>query len=209
MALAPPTGARAYAKGTPEERTELHTLILSLTRRRNQERTRGLTKELPPELGENIGNMLPLTKQENVDRVEKNQELLRRRFLENGSLDRVPVDDIFVDMTDSIIYLNSYTTRRRFTNIDFELFFALLKLSPVTHLYLSGNLIDDVTPIMNALPQTVRALWLNYNIIKNTEVIHDNQVGLCKVKIKAGERAPTGVSLEDVTVIYYHDQNVF
>lgn len=178
MNILTPTGAKAYAKGTPEERAELNTLLLALTRRRNEARTSG---ELPTELGKNIGDMLPLAEQEKRDIIEKKQELLRHRqellrrhFLQNedGSLNRVPVGDMFVDMSGDTIRLSNAQTGRRFTNDDLELFFAMLIFSPVKHLYLNGNLIHDVTPLMNTLPQTVKVLMLNNNIIDNTELLH-------------------------------------
>ena len=167
------SGAKAYARGTPEEKGTINALMLSLMRLKNKELVNRI--QLPNETAVNVGNMLPLTIQEKKDIIEKKQELLRRNFLNNdGSLNRVPVNDIFVNMNTDIIYLNNFSTNRRFTNDDLELFFAMLKLSPVFYLYLHGNLIYDVRPLMNALPQSVRAIWLNCNIINDTELLNLN-----------------------------------
>ena len=166
-------GAKAYARGTPEEKGTINALMLSLMRLKNKELVN--KRQLPNETAVNVGNMLPLTIQEKKDIIEKKQELLRRNFLNNdGYLNRVPVNDIFVNMNTGIIYLDNYSTKRRFTNDDLELFFAMLKLSPVSHLYLYGNLISDIRPLMNALPQSVRHIWLSCNIINDTELLHLN-----------------------------------
>jgi len=165
-------GSEAYAKGTSEERDRIMTLMLSLQRKHNEQDF----EQLPTEMSKKVGDMLPLSQKERKDKIEFIQDIRRRDFLENnnGSLDRVPVDDIFVDMTGKIIYMSTVRTRRRFTNKQLELFFAMLKVSQVRHLYLNGNLIDDVTPLMNAIPISLSVIYLNNNPIWDIRPLHPN-----------------------------------
>jgi hypothetical protein len=62
-------GGYAYANGTPEEKKIIITLMLSLMRRKNEEYERNEEyRELPNEIARKIGDFLPFTKQEIINK---------------------------------------------------------------------------------------------------------------------------------------------
>jgi hypothetical protein len=198
-------GSKAYGEGTKKQRNEIYNIMLAEERNRGRVPVEVPNQDpvlpyLPAEIHRHIGNMLPLTVGEKLDRLaedffkDKRNKLEKvpvenKRYRGRGGLEvnlnifehRYFISELLFSLLPftPIKILNLDDVLR--DHLDMERLIHVLPKTDVRELRLCGNNLRNIDELARVLPKTnIRILYLNDNLIENIDSLAE---ALPKTKI--------------------------